>query len=145
MTNTLYITLSICVLMSCTEYTKENTMEKWKQEILQTESDFAEMVQNEGLHKAFITYAADNAVLMRNNSLIIGKKNIDIFYKDQNLTGLSWRPDFIDVAKSGDLGYTYGKFTFTHKDTNDNQIKDTGVFHTVWKKQPDGSWRFVWD
>jgi ketosteroid isomerase-like protein len=20
-----------------------------------------------------------------------------------------------------------------------------GVFHTVWKRQPDGTWKYVWD
>ena len=55
---------------------KDESIEQWKNEILETEKEFAEMAQNEGISEAFLTYAADNAVLMRNNSLVIGKKTI---------------------------------------------------------------------
>ena len=64
------------------------------------------MAGEEGIHKAFTTFTAKDAVLMRNNKLIEGLKNIDEHYKKQNSKGLSWSPDFVDVAASGDLGYT---------------------------------------
>ncbi len=31
------------------------------------------------------------------------------------------------------------------KDSIGNDIDNKGVFHTVWKRQADGEWRFVWD
>ncbi|MBL7111012.1 MAG: DUF4440 domain-containing protein [Bacteroidales bacterium] len=58
---------------------------------------------------------------------------------------LVWEPEFVDVEESGDLGYTYGSFVFTAKDSTGNDIESKGVFHTVWKRQADGEWRFVWD
>ena len=58
---------------------------------------------------------------------------------------LEWKPDYIDVSISGDLGYTYGKFTFSAIDTTGKLIESEGIFHTVWKKQEDGSWKYVWD
>ena len=69
------------------------------------------------------------------------------YFKKQNLKDveLEWLPDFIDVAKSGDLAYTYGKYTFSSKDTTGAIVKSDGVFHTVWKRQSDGTWKFVWD
>ena len=120
-------------------------MEAWKQEILETEKNFATMVQKEGLHKAFVAFADDNAVLMRNNTLVIGKAAIDERYKNLNSKNLSWKPDFIDVSASGDLGYTYGKYDFTYKDSLGNDQIDTGIFHSVWKRQDDRTWKFVWD
>ncbi len=123
----------------------KNDIEKWKQEILETEQEFAEMVKEKGIHDAFIRYAAEDAVLMRNNDLVIGKENIAQLYKNQNAKGLSWTPDFIDVATSGDLAYTYGHFTFSFADSSGNSQESKGVFHTIWKRQADGSWKFVWD
>ncbi|MFC2138829.1 YybH family protein, partial [Bacteroidota bacterium] len=58
---------------------------------------------------------------------------------------LEWKPDYIDVSTSGDLGYTFGKFTFSAKDTTGKLIESEGIFHTVWKRQEDGSWKYVWD
>ena len=62
--------------------------------------------------------------------------------KDINL---DWYPDYIYVSKSGDLGYTYGRYTFSATNTDGKPVKDTGIFHTVWKKEADGKWRFIWD
>ena len=120
--------------------TDKNAVEKWKQEILETEQNFAKMVKKEGLHQAFITYAAEDAVLMRNNDLVLGKKNISLFYENQTSKSLIWVPDFVDVALSGDLGYTYGRYTFSHTDADGKVVDSQGVFHTVWKRQPDGKW-----
>ncbi len=123
----------------------KKSIEKWKQEIRETEQSFAKMAREEGIHVAFITYAAEDAVLMRNNDLVVGKNNIDLFYKNQTSKGLTWIPEFVEVAASGDLAYTYGHYTYTYTDTFGNTIEDIGIFHTVWKRQPNGTWRFVWD
>jgi len=123
-------------------------MERWKKEILETEQNFAKMAMEEGIEKAFLYYAAEDAVLLRNNNLITGKDAISRYFgeeKQEDKVSLTWEPDFIDVAKSGDLGYTYGKYIFTSTDSNGNKVESKGIFHTVWKRQMDGSWKFVWD
>jgi len=124
------------------------SMERWKKEILETEQNFAKMAMEEGIEKAFLYYAAEDAVLLRNNNLITGKDAISQYFgeqKQEDEVSLTWEPDFIDVAKSGDLGYTYGKYIFTSTDSNGNKVESKGIFHTVWKRQMDGSWKFVWD
>ena len=118
----------------------------WKLEITDTELAFSAMAQKEGIPKAFLAYGAEDAVLMRNNTIIKGKKAIDERLNANPLPGqLVWAPDFVDVANSGDLGYTYGKFTYTMKDSTGQESVSEGIFHTVWKRQEDGSWKFVWD
>jgi ketosteroid isomerase-like protein len=134
---------------ACNTNMKEDSMEKWKREIVDTEKEFAEMALKEGIPKAFLTYAAEDVVLMRNNSLIIGKESLQESYKNKESesgnVSLSWKPDFVDVASSGDLGYTYGKYVYTTTDSIGNAKVVEGIFHTVWKRQSDGKWRFVWD
>ncbi|MBT3208029.1 MAG: nuclear transport factor 2 family protein [Bacteroidetes bacterium] len=139
--------LALVFLCSCDQETQKSSIEKWKQEIRDTEQKFAEMVKENGIREAFLTFAAEDAVLMRNNSVVVGKNAITEFYDSQkSIDGtLSWTPDFVDVAASGDLAYTYGKYTFSYLDENHSEIKSTGIFHTVWKRQADGNWRFVWD
>ena len=140
----LNLIISLLLLTSCATETKTNSIEKWKQEIRQVEEDFANMAAEKGIHDAFLFYAADDAVLKR-GSLVIGKNAIDKHLEKSNSKNLSWSPDFVDVSTSGDLGYTYGKYIYKYTDSIGKPLEDTGVFHTVWKRQTNGSWKFVWD
>lgn len=143
------VSILTIILTSCSSGPSEETLQGWKNEILETEKQFADLAQVDGIPKAFLTYAAEDAVLMRNNSLIIGKTAIAKEFETQrasgNTTSLNWKPDFVDVSSSGDLGYTYGTFVYTSQDSLGQINELEGVFHTVWKRQADGSWRFVWD
>ena len=122
-------------------------MEKYKMEILETEHAFAQLAKDQGLKVAFLTYASDEAVLHRANKLIKGKQAIAEYFEQQTLQNvrLEWEPDFVSVAASGDLGYTYGKFNFEGIDEKGEEIKVEGIFHTVWKREANGEWRYVWD
>ena len=141
--------LLVPVLFSCNTEPGKDKMERWKQEIADTELSFAEMAEEVGISEAFLSYAAEDAVLMRNNKLVIGKENLKVLFENQASKPqdekLRWKPDFVDVSMSGDLGYTYGQFTYSYTDSTGTSIESTGVFHTVWKRQADGEWRFVWD
>lgn len=122
--------------------------EKTRKEIFQSEKAFEKMVSEKGMEEAFYYYADENAVIKRENDTIIkGKENIRKYYNRRN-TGnvtLNWTPDFIEVADCGTLGYTYGKYVYKlRKETGDTVI-NKGIFHTIWKKQEDNSWKFVWD
>lgn len=135
------------LFVSCNSRDAENLSEKNKVEILRTERQFADMVAKEGVTKAFLYFAADDAVINRENRLIKGKKEIRTYLENQPFTRikLKWTPEFVDVAASGDLGYTYGQFYFSAIDTTGQLVSFKGPFHTIWKKQKDDSWRFVWD
>lgn len=137
------------LIYSCNTSMKQGSVEKWKDEILKTEQEFADMAVNEGISKAFLAYAAEDVVLLRNNSLIIGIDSLRESYKNKNSelskATLTWKPDFVDVALSGDMGYTYGKYVYTTIDSIGEINAVEGIFHTVWKRQPDGKWKFVWD
>jgi ketosteroid isomerase-like protein len=118
-----------------------------KSEIIEVEQAFCEMAKSEGLATAFAHFAAEDAVIKRGGRLLKGKDSIRQFYLDSDGTEVSliWAPDFIDVSKSGDLAYTWGPFEyFTIKSTGDTIIS-AGVFHTVWKRQDNGEWRYVYD
>lgn len=58
---------------------------------------------------------------------------------------LSWEPQGGDVAKSGDLGYTWGLYAVLGVTPEGEAVKSEGKYATVWKKQDDGSWLAVLD
>jgi len=141
----LLLSLFSIFFYTCKRDTQSASIEIWKKEIVETERNFAKMAKEEGMNMAFLAFVANDGVLMRNNSLIIGKDSIRTHMVNFTSTGLAWTPDFVDVSNSGDLGYTYGHYTFTYQDSIGNDIVNKGVFHTVWKRQMDGTWKFVWD
>ncbi len=137
-----YPFLLLLILGSCTSKSVDN--EKSKSEVIQAEKDFARMAKDKGIAAAFYAFADDSAVIRRGPQIFKGKEAIKNFYTKQRLSReLQWAPDFADV--SGDLGYTYGKFIFSEKDSTGKVNEVKGYFHTVWKKQKDGTWKFVWD
>lgn len=144
-----YLVLIFIPLMfaSCSVFQKEDKSEIAKREIVQTEKDFASFCKSNGIQEAFTQYAADSAVILLSDSLIIGKENVQKHYAEDKFKDaqLIWEPDFVDASKSGDMGYTYGRYVYKTKDIKGNPLEFKGYFHTVWKRQTDGTWRFVWD
>lgn len=52
---------------------------------------------------------------------------------------LTWSPSRGDV--SGDLGYTIGTYRIEIQDPEGNPLAIDGKYMTVWRKQPDGTWK----
>ena len=50
---------------------------------------------------------------------------------------LEWWPNFAGIARSGDLGFTTGGVAVNGQ--------RTGHYFTIWKLQPDGAWKWVYD
>lgn len=117
-----------------------------KEQVKQADIDFSNLSVNAGFHKAFLTYVADDGVLLRPNSYPLeGKKAIAEFYKKSSDSSyiLTWKPLYADVSSSGELGYTYG--TWELKLKSGNEPPSYGTYATVWKKNKKGEWKFVLD
>lgn len=105
---------------------------------------FSKLSVEKGMKNAFLEYIDSNGVILRPNHYpIIGADAIDylIQQNDSSYT-LQWEPESGTIAKSGELGYTYGLYKLQPKG------KDTaivGTYVSIWKKQADGSWKFVLD
>jgi ketosteroid isomerase-like protein len=71
------------------------------------------------------------------------RKGYEGALKDPNFD-VSFSSDKVDV--SGDLAYSRGRFTEKETDPATKQVKsNSGSYITVYKKQPDGSWKVVED
>jgi ketosteroid isomerase-like protein len=117
-------------------------------EIRATEKAFEIMCAEKSVAEAFFFYADSQAVIKReNDTLIRGRDAIRNYhmFNFYKTTKVKWSPDYVDAAASGDLGHSYGHYEWTFTDTTGKVMKYPGVYHTVWKKQSDGSWKYVWD
>ncbi len=139
--------LFLAFLASCKSNKTAENVENWKKEIIQVEKDFNDLVQKVGLADAFYKYAANDGVIRKNGKLIEGKAAIQKWIKNDVRSNetLTWIPVFVDVSNSGDLAYTYGDATFVFIDSHGDKKVKTSVYHTVWKRQKNGDWKFVWD
>lgn len=143
----LYI-LVLVTLVNCTSKKMAIDSNAIKQQIFDTEKAFEAATKEIGVARAFYEFAAPDAVIQRGgDSVIKGKDAIFEYYKkhEKPNTTVTWTADFIDVSADGTLGYTYGHYEWKIKAENDSVQTLTGIFHTVWKRQPDGTWKYVWD
>ena len=59
---------------------------------------------------------------------------------------VTFSSDKVDVAASGDIAYSRGKFTEKYTDSKTGKVMTgSGTYLTVYKKQDDGSWKIVED
>lgn len=147
MKKVMLVVIAIC-LASCSKKAEATNPEDLKAEVAKAEDDFKNMAQSKGIQEAFYTFAADDAVIKRDNdSLIKGKEAIKVFFSADKYkkAAVTWKPEFIDISADGTLAYTYGKYVWTAADSLGNKQEFKGRFHTVWKKQKDGNWKYVWD
>jgi len=93
---------------------------------------------------------ADDAVLMTpGGEPVHGKEAVRNTAKQMvadPALSLTFQATKVDVAKSGDLGYTQGSYrmTMTNPATH-KPMDDHGSYVTTYRKQADGSWKAVAD
>lgn len=109
--------------------------------LVAAEKAFARLSETGGIRDAFAANLADEAIVFRPKP-VAGKK----FYVGQKeIPGLlTWRPVFADIAASGDLGYTTGPYE-VRKEKPEDIPSSFGHYISLWRVQPDGSWKVVVD
>jgi ketosteroid isomerase-like protein len=129
------------LIISCTKSGKEPKAGI----LMKTDSDFSTVSVTKGMQKAFLDYFAESGVMLRDNAYpIIGRDSLVSIFSNRTDTSftLSWNPVYEKIAKSGELGYTYGIYSRTIKSTG---VVSRGTYVTIWEKQKDGTWKFVMD
>jgi len=116
------------------------------QEMVRTEQAFSKMAEEKNTRDAFLAFIADDGLLFRPGA-VNGKKWM-LEHPAPPLTDkkplLAWQPSYAGMAVSGDMGFTTGPWE-ARADIKDEKPSGYGHFVTVWKKQADGSWKFLVD
>lgn len=136
-------------LISCNIQKEKESLLDLKQEIYKTEKNFEAAAEKVGVPEAFASFADDSAVIKRGDGILIkGKEGIRKYYEADGRNKkivVKWTADFIDVSSDGTLGYSYGHYVWIIRDSLGKIDEYKGIFHTVWKRQSDGTWKYVWD
>jgi ketosteroid isomerase-like protein len=119
-------------------------MDSLRNDLLQTDLSFSQLSEQKGRNAAFIAFAAEHATMLRPYSMpLTGKDSLISRFSAHPDTAytLTWVPVKADVARSGELGFTYGTYQLIIK----NIGKEEGTYCTVWKKDKNHSWKFILD
>ena len=115
------------------------------QDMVKTEQAFSKMAEEKTTREAFMAFIADDGLLFRPGA-VNGKKWMlehPVPPSDKKPL-LAWQPSYAGMAASGDMGFTTGPWEFKG-DIKDATPSGYGHFVTVWKKQPDGTWKWTVD
>ena len=117
--------------------------------LLAREREFSSASATRGAQQAFDAYAADDVRVFRNDKLPFVGKTAAAAALPASPIVWTWEPAFADVSQSGDLGYTYGTYEITKKDSRPKTPKmpqkvEVGNYYRIWKKQGD-TWKVVAD
>lgn len=121
--------------------------ETLKKELAAMEDKFSAMASEKGLLAAFSHFAApDVAFIDTDPRKFRGLEAVrERMGPDVPGVKLSWSAYFTDVSDDGTLGYNYGRYESRRPGPDGNEIVRGGWFLSIWKRQPDGSWRYVMD
>lgn len=106
--------------------------------VVEAERAFARDGLALGVNASFNKWAEPGAILIAGGRASTGQA---VYPPDQPRPAdeprLEWWPNFAGIARSGDLGFTTGGVALNGQ--------RTGHYFTVWRRQTDGSWRWVYD
>lgn len=112
-------------------------------EMVETERAFAARARVVGWKQAFLEYFADAAVGFDGDAGP-AKDQIRGNPDPPRDLQLLWEPRYGDIAASGDLGYLTGPVTTINPARNGGMPRHS-TYASVWKRQPDGTFRVVMD
>ena len=110
--------------------------------LLAREREFSDASTRLGARQAFVAFAAKEVRVYREDKQPLGKADAESLLL-LHPVDWTWEPAFADVSRSGDLGYTYGTYRLTSKDSSP-QTMETGNYFRIWKKQ-GSKWLVVAD
>lgn len=140
--------LSSILLTSCNQNKNltADQLEVEREMVRKADIAWAKTGETRNLDAQMELYSDDQVPVMMppNGPKIIGKDNIRAFLEpmyNRSDFNVTWYPEEVEVAKSGELAYVIGVYESQMNDAFGNVIKDKGKYIEIWRKQKDGIWK----
>ena len=88
-----------------------------------------------GIKRSFLAHSTPDAIVFAPDPTRV--RDLYGSRPDKPHPPLVWWPLWAGISRSGDLGFTTGPSTFDGK--------ENGWYFTVWARQPDGGWKWIYD
>lgn len=135
--------VAVFILSAACSQKKEADLSKLaQQEIMSADTAMSNLATQIGFFQALLNYAEDSMIIPRPGKLpMMTKAEATAAWADRPpIKELTWKPILVKAAKSGDFGYSFGYSIYKGTDTTTHTN-----YCTIWRKQKDGSWKFVYD
>jgi len=111
------------------------------------EADMAKAVAALDPAEAASFYTDDVVGMAVDAPMVQGKGNMQKYFETmmKDKPEISWKPVKVEVARSGDLAYSWGSGKVSVKDKKGKVAETTIKYASVWKKQADGGWKIAVD
>jgi len=127
--------LCLLLLLTSSAFATDRT-----EEVRATEIAFAKAFAERDAKK-FFSYLADDAQFLGQRKIMHGKQEViavwSEFFKPA-VAPFRWQPERVVTNAAGDLGFSSGPVF-------DESGAQTGTFTSTWARQPDGSWKILFD
>jgi ketosteroid isomerase-like protein len=142
------------LISSCNQPASNTTAQKpvntdsLRTELLNTDKAWNDASLQKGYFHSRPDFVADDGIELSENEMpIVGKKAVTDYISTHSDSAVKiyWKAIRAEVAASGDLGYTYGSYTNELKTKSGKDTMIYGAYITVWKKQSNGSLKFLAD
>jgi len=113
------------------------------------DSAFSARSETAGVAPAFREFAEPGALALlgAGHGMVWGDSAIGAYFGSAipPSDGLTWVPRIAHLAPSGDLGFTIGDAVYRHSPPGGPEQRFYTKYLTVWRRQPDGRWRYAAD
>ncbi|MGH7572888.1 MAG: YybH family protein [Gemmatimonadota bacterium] len=121
----------------------------YEQELIEVDREFAQRTAEAGLD-AWVSHFAPEGAMISGQGEITGEPYIRAAMEDvlsDSTIVFTWEPRRARAAESGELGYTVGDYRISRRDSTGSiaETLDRGMYVTIWRRQPDGTWKVVAD
>ena len=111
-----------------------------RQQVADTERAFARTMADRD-HAAFTSFLAEETIFFSGETPLRGKQQVATAWKayyEGPEAPFSWEPQTVEVLDSGTLALSSGP-------VHDAAGRQIATFNSIWRLEPGGSWRIVFD
>jgi ketosteroid isomerase-like protein len=115
-------------------------LDRLRQQVEDTERAFAQTMADRD-HAAFVSFLSEETIFFSGDTPLRGKQQVAEAWKsfyEEPTAPFSWAPEQVVVLDSGSLALSSGP-------VRDPAGARIATFNSVWRLEPDGQWRIVFD
>jgi ketosteroid isomerase-like protein len=130
----------LSLLAACAATAQEAAPNPLARQVEDTEKAFAQTMADRDF-EAFQSFLSDEAVFFAGNTPLRGKQQVSDNwqrYFEGPDAPFSWEPELVEVLASGTLALSSGPV----RDPAGNRV---ATFSSIWRLEPNGQWRIVFD
>lgn len=129
--------LPALLLLACASAPPQPSVAPAAASLAAAEAAFAAHSMRENMRPAFLANFADDGVFVRNGWVVA---KADLAARPNPPIALDWRPVYVEVARSGELGLSTGPSRITST-SKPGAAPEYGQFASIWRRGAAGTWK----